>query len=78
MPTGELQAGKWTRVVSSWGWYKVRYGIHTGAPNGKYRCYPIYSSGDLPAEVTLNVYPYGDIWVYSPTETFWEANAIFP
>ena len=76
MPSGSLPANKWTKVISGWGWYSVRFSIRTGAPGGKYRTYPVYGSGNLPAEVTHQVVGYGDIWVYSPTATTWYANPI--
>jgi hypothetical protein len=32
MPSGQLPANKWTKVISGWGWYAVHYGISTGLP----------------------------------------------
>jgi hypothetical protein len=76
MPGGTLQAGKWTKVISGWGWYSVRYAIQVNVSGGQYRTYPVYSSGVLPAWVTHNVRPYGDIWLYAPTAAMWTANPI--
>ena len=76
MPSGQLPANKWTKVIWGWGWYSVRYSIRTGAAGGAYRTYPIYSSGALPSQITHNVRPYGDIWLFSPTATWWSADPI--
>jgi hypothetical protein len=78
MPSGSLPAGKWTQIIYGWGWYAVKYSVSTGAPDGQYRTYPLYSSGRLPAHVTHQVRGFGDIWVYSPTDTWWSATAEFP
>lgn len=74
MPSGSLPAGKWTKVIWGWGWYAVQYGISTGAPGGRYRTYPFYSNGTLPNHVTHQVRGYGDIWLFSPVDTQWQAN----
>jgi hypothetical protein len=62
-------------VVDGWGYYSVDYGIRTGAPGGRYRCYtdavpfPI-ASGVLPSQrVTLSVTGYGSIYLFSPVAT---------
>jgi hypothetical protein len=78
MPSGQLPANKWTKVISGWGWYAVDYGISTAAPGGRYRTYPVYSSGSLPRQVTHQVRVYGDIWLFSPVATSWQANPVGP
>lgn len=78
MPSGSLPADTWTRVIWGVGWYAVDYAIGTGAPGGRYRTYPIYSSGDLPRQVTHQVRGYGDIWLYCPTATSWSAEPVGP
>lgn len=70
----DTPAKKWTRVTTGWGKFSVTYGIRVAEGKGKYRCYvagipfPV-SSGDLPAEVTLNVVGYGEIKVFSTMNT---------
>lgn len=83
MPTGSLSAGKWVKVVEGWGFYSVRYGVSIGTVGGEYRTYssPIpwaISSGKLPNEITHRVWGYGDIWLYSPVDTTYNLNPIFP
>ena len=78
MPSGELLAKKWTRVLWGVGWYAVDYAVRTGAPGAQYRTYPLYSSGGLPHQVTHQVRGYGDVWLYSPAPTWWSATPIGP
>ena len=83
MPSGSLPANKWTRVVFGGGYYTVRYGASTAAGTGEYRTYsapspwPI-SSGRLPSEITHRVIIYGDVWLFSPVDTTYFLNPIFP
>jgi hypothetical protein len=78
MPSGELPAGKWTKVISGWGWYELAYSIRATGPEVLFRTYPVYSSGRLPSRVTHAVRVYGDIWLYSPSPTHWDANPLSP
>ena len=78
MPSGQLRANTWTKVIWGWGWYAVEYAISTGAPAGQYRTYPVYSTGHLPKQVTHQVRVYGDIWLFSPVDTYWQANPVGP
>lgn len=78
MPSGQLPANKWTKVMWGWGWYEVTYTISSSAPGGQFRTYPIYSSGTLPRQVTHQVRGYGDVWLYSPVLASWQANPTGP
>lgn len=78
--TGTLAGGTWTKVLSGWGYYSVRYYATTGAAGSRYDCYTPpapwpSSSGPLPAEITHVVRGYGDCWFYSPVETWY---ALYP
>jgi hypothetical protein len=81
--TGSLQAGQWTKVIWTWGLMvtiegqprplSLIYSVRLDRPGGEYRCYtaPLpfpYSSGGLPARVTMAVVGYGDMWLYCPQD----------
>ena len=55
MPSGSIPADTWTRVMWGWGWWGKHYTVQVGAGGGRYRTYPVYSSGNLPAAVTHRV-----------------------
>ena len=78
MPNGNLRGNTWTRVLSGWGYVAQNYTVQIGAPGGQYRTYPVYSTGSLPANITFRVIFYGDVWLYSPQNTWWTANQNWP
>jgi hypothetical protein len=78
MPNGNLTANTWTKVLWGWGYWAKHYTVQVGVVGGQYRTYPIYSSGSLPATLTHRVIVYGDVWLYSPQDTWWTANQNWP
>jgi hypothetical protein len=85
--TGSLTAGSWKKVIWTWGIVisigdlprpmSLIYSVSVSRPGGQYRCYtaPLpfpYSSGGLPARVTMAVIVYGDMWLYCPENATYE------
>jgi hypothetical protein len=85
--TGRLTANRWTKVIWTWGivisgGFPLRpmsliYSVSVSRPGGQYRCYTIpvpvpYSSGGLPARVTMSVIVYGDMWLFCPEDASYE------
>lgn len=82
--SGQILGNRWTRVLSSWGYLSVDYGVSIGIVGGRFRCFtapvpwPI-SSGNLPnPHVTHRVVGYGDIWLFSPADTNYTLVPVFP
>jgi hypothetical protein len=88
---GSLNAGRWKKVIWTWGIiissdFPARpmgliYSVRVSRPGGEYRCYttPLpfpYSSGGLPARVTMAVVGYGDMWLYCPEDATYEIIAV--
>jgi hypothetical protein len=78
MPNGNLKANTWTKVLYGWGWLAQDYNIQIGTTGGQYRTYPLLGRGSLPANVTFRIAGYGDVWLYSPGDTWWSANQNWP
>jgi hypothetical protein len=82
---GQLTANRWTKVIWTWGLViggeprpmSLIYSVSVSRPNGQYRCYttPLpfpYSSGGLPARVTMAVVGYGDMWLLCPEDASYQ------